>query len=349
MEKKWNIWRLSLAVAVGIVAAGVLRGVLVSSLLPFAVAYVAAKIARPLAVRLSSACRVSERVGGTVFAVVLCGGAAYFLIYASGRLVGFANGLLERLPELTESVGEIAEGLGERFPIFSGGEVLPVLSGLFTEAIGYAGGLVAEALGGIVQSLPGGIAGCVFGVVAFVYLMADLPGAAAGIRALMPRAWADSASRALRGAESALFSYLRSCLTLMAVTFLCLLVGLWTLGVGSPFAVALVTAFVDALPVFGCGTVLVPWAIWSFAVGEIGRGAGLLIVFLVVYLVRQFLEPRLIGRMTGAHPFVALAAVYIGWKIAGVLGLVLAPVALVFVRWRRAVPAGNIGATEAEN
>lgn len=335
MEKKRNILWIAVAVAGGIILAGALRGVLIPSLLPFAVAYVAARIVRPLGLRLSSACHVSERVGCAAFAVVLCASAVYFLVYASGRVVGFAEGLISRLPELAERVSEIAEALGERFPIFSGSEVLPFLSGIFTEAASYAAGEIASALGGVVQALPGGIAGAVFGVVAFVYLMADLPGAAAGIRALLPKTWADGASRALTGVERALFSYLRSCLTLMAVTFLCLLVGLWALGAASPFAVSLAISFVDALPVFGCGTVLIPWAIWSFAVGEIGRGAGLLIVFLVVYLVRQFLEPRLIGRMTGAHPFVALAAVYVGWRVAGVLGLVLAPVVLVFVRGAR--------------
>lgn len=335
VEKKWNVWRISLAVAGGIALWSLAGSVLVPSLVPFAVAYVLSKLARPLAVKISASCHVSERVGCTVFAVVLCGALVYFLIFASGRIASFAEGLVPRIPELAEGVGEIVDGLDDRFPILSGGEILPLLSGVFAEAASYAAGAIAEALGGIVQSLPSVMAGVVFGVVAFVYLMADLPGAAAGVRALMPARWAEGASRALSGAESALFSYLRSCLILYSVTFTCLLVGLWALGVASPFVIALSIAFVDALPVFGCGTVLVPWAVWSFAAGEIGRGAGLLILFLVTYLVRQFLEPRLIGRMTGAHPFVALAAVYIGWRLAGVLGLVLAPVALVFVRWLR--------------
>ena len=333
MEKKREFWRISLAVAGGIILAGIARGVLIRSLVPFAIAYVVAKLARPLGVKISSSCRVSERVGCTVFAVVLCGAIVYFLIFTSGRLARFAEGIIPKIPEFADRVSETVSSFGERFPVFSGGKVLPFLSGMFTEAANYVAGAIAEMLGGIVQALPSGIAGVVFGVVAFVYLMADLPGAAAGIRCLIPRPWFESVRGALSGVESALFSYLRSCLILMGMTFTVLLAGLWALGVASPFVIALVTALVDALPVFGCGTVLIPWAVWSFASGEIGRGVGLLIVFLVVYLVRQFLEPRLIGRMTGAHPFVALAAVYVGWRLGGVLGLVLAPVALVFVRW----------------
>ena len=88
-------------------------------------------------------------------------------------------------------------------------------------------------------------------------------------------------------------------------------------------------AFVDALPLFGCGTVLIPWALWCFFTGEMVRGAGLLILLGVIYIVRQFLEPRVIGKMTGVHPFVALAAVYIGLKLGGIGGMIVAPIVLM--------------------
>ena len=239
-----DIWRIALAVAGGIVIASLAGGVLIPSLIPFAAAYVLAKIARPLGVKLSAACRVSEKVGCTAFAVVLCGAAVYFLVYASGRLVGFAEALIGRIPEFTSRVSEIVSKLGDRFPLFADSEVLPILPGLFSEAASYAAGAIAEALGAIVQGLPESIAGVVFGVVAFVYLMADMPGAAAGVRAILPKAWERGAVRALSGAQSALLSYLRSCLVLMAVTFTCLLVGLWALGVTSPFALSLVISLI---------------------------------------------------------------------------------------------------------
>jgi predicted PurR-regulated permease PerM len=91
------------------------------------------------------------------------------------------------------------------------------------------------------------------------------------------------------------------------------------------------TAFVDALPLLGCGTVLIPWAAWCFLSGEAIRGAGLLILLGVIYIVRQFLEPRVIGKMTGVHPFVALASVYVGLKLGGVSGMIVAPIILMCV------------------
>ena len=334
MEQKNSIWRLSVAVALGIVLARFLSGELVSAILPFFVAYVAARIMRPLGVRISAACHVNERVGCAVYAVVVCSAAGYFAVFASGRLISAVEGLALRIPEYAQAVRDLIGAIYERFPVLSGSHVLPIVSDLASEAVTYVGSAVASSLGEIVQSLGGGAVSTVFGVVAFVYLTSDMSGALAGVRRLIPNKYADRVCRTVSRAESAVFAYFRSCLTLMAVTFFVLLIGLGCVGVRSPFALALVIAFIDALPVLGCGTVLVPWAVWSFVVGSIGLGAGLLIVFLVTYLVRQFLEPRLIGRMTGAHPFVAFAAVCIGFRIAGIAGLILTPVGLILLSER---------------
>ena len=121
-------------------------------------------------------------------------------------------------------------------------------------------------------------------------------------------------------------------LPIMSVNFIILSVGLTIIGAGNPLASGVIIALVDALPLLGCGTVLIPWAVWCFLSGEAVRGVGLLILLGVIYVVRQFLEPRVIGRMTGVHPFVALAAVYIGLKLGGVGGMILAPIILMCVK-----------------
>ncbi len=334
MEKR-SIFYISLAVALGIILAGSVGEHLVSVAVPFLVAYIAARLARPLGVKLAGACRVNEKLGCGVYAVIVCMGGAYILTYASGRLISGLSDLAGRLPELAQNATALLGEVYAAIPFFSDSEVMPILSGVLEEAAAYIGGVLAEAIGGLVQKLPGGITSTVFSVVAFIYLTADMPGAAKSIRELLPASLAARVSRIFGDAERAVFSYFRSYLILMTVTFFELLIGLSVIGASSPFASAFVIAFIDALPVFGCGTVLLPWAAWCFWQGEVGRGVGLLAVFGVIYLVRQFLEPRLIGRMTGAHPFVALLFIFCGWRLAGVLGIVLAPVILLLIQERR--------------
>jgi len=112
---------------------------------------------------------------------------------------------------------------------------------------------------------------------------------------------------------------------LMLITFGELTAGLWLLGVGHPAGVAAVIAVVDILPVLGVGTVLLPWAAVCFLVGTPGLGLGLLALYLVITLIRNLLEPRLVSGQTGLTPSVSLICLYLGWRLAGVAGLLLFP------------------------
>jgi len=97
------------------------------------------------------------------------------------------------------------------------------------------------------------------------------------------------------------------------------------------WVVALVVALVDALPVLGTGTVLVPWAVICFLQGEGARAIGLLGVYAVVTLSRSMLEPKLVGRHLGLDPLVTLMALYVGYKLWGVGGMIFAPLLAVTI------------------
>ena len=90
-------------------------------------------------------------------------------------------------------------------------------------------------------------------------------------------------------------------------------------------------ALVDALPVLGTGTVLVPWAVICFLQGEGARAIGLLGVYAVVTLSRSMLEPKLVGRHLGLDPLVTLMALYVGYKLWGVGGMIFAPLLAVTI------------------
>lgn len=125
--------------------------------------------------------------------------------------------------------------------------------------------------------------------------------------------------------------YARAYLLLMLLTFAEMFVGFCAIGVQYAFLLAWVVAFVDFLPILGAGTVLVPWAIISFLSGDAARGAGLLIIFGVSLIVRQIAEPKIVGASLGLHPFASLAALYVGFKLFGILGMILAPAVVMIV------------------
>lgn len=125
---------------------------------------------------------------------------------------------------------------------------------------------------------------------------------------------------------------------IISITFVEMMIGLTILkafGIytgGYVFAIALLTAIVDVLPVLGTGTVLIPWALWSLFTGNYGLGIGLLVIYGVITVIRQIIEPKLVAAQLGMPAFVTLMAMYIGTQLFGFLGLFLLPITLVILK-----------------
>ena len=304
------------------------------ALLPFLTAYVASRLIRPAGMFLSRRCRVSEKKGCAVFAVLVCLGTGYVLALLSGVLAAQLWEMIGSLPEYAEKAAELFGGLLDLLPFAVDAEsrVYGVISGALSDAASSVGSSAAAFLGGIVGAVPGSVFSAVVGIFAFVYLTADPNGIAESLLGLLPERAVPKTKRIFAEVSGAVFLYLRTYLTIMTVTFFELSVGLSVIGVKYALAVSLIVAVIDVLPVLGCGGVLVPWAVWEFLYGERRNGIGLLVLLGIIYLIRQVLDSRLIGKMTGVHPFAALACLYLGWHIGGVGGMIAAPVILCAVR-----------------
>jgi predicted PurR-regulated permease PerM len=125
---------------------------------------------------------------------------------------------------------------------------------------------------------------------------------------------------------------MRAQLLLMGICFLELLAAFLLLGVRSAPILALVTALVDALPVFGTGAVLLPWALYCLLLHETRRGLGLIVTWALAELTRNAAQAKLLGDQIGLDPLSSLLAVYVGWKLCGFWGLLLFPLLLVMLR-----------------
>jgi predicted PurR-regulated permease PerM len=122
---------------------------------------------------------------------------------------------------------------------------------------------------------------------------------------------------------------LRAQLILMGICFFELLAAFLLLGVETAAGLAAVTALVDALPVFGTGVVLAPWAAYCLLLGNPSRGLGLLLTWGVTELVRSAAQAKLLGDQIGLNPLASLLGVYVGWRVGGVGGMLLLPLGLM--------------------
>ena len=153
----------------------------------------------------------------------------------------------------------------------------------------------------------------------------------------IPQKWVKKLTKHIREITSSLGGYLKAELTLILVSFIISVIGLYLfkiigMNIKYPLLFALGIGFVDALPILGSGTVMVPWAIISGLNGDLKLGIAIIILLIIMSVVRQFLEPKLVSKHIGTHPIFTLIAMYTGFKFIGVLGMLVGPIILIIIK-----------------
>lgn len=148
----------------------------------------------------------------------------------------------------------------------------------------------------------------------------------------IPESWIAEGKALLHRLKSALKGYFRSQLYLSAVTLGLCAVGLLILGYPNAFLIAFPIALIDALPVLGAGSVLIPWGVISFLRGDTMAGVGLLILYALTSVTRAVLEPRFLGKQIGLHPLLTLISLYGGYRLFGIWGMILLPIGIMTIK-----------------
>lgn len=183
--------------------------------------------------------------------------------------------------------------------------------------------------GGLLTHIPDGALGLGTAIISGFMISAKLPNIRQWLKKRIPREKLQPVFQALQRIKQAVGGWLFAQAKLAAVTWGLLTLGFWILGISYPPLWALLVALVDAFPVLGTGTVLIPWALVCLLQGQTVRAIGLAGLYLTVMLVRSALEPKLLGKHLGLDPLVTLMAMYGGYKIWGIGGMLLAPLMAV--------------------
>ena len=183
--------------------------------------------------------------------------------------------------------------------------------------------------GNVLSQVPGSALVAGTAIISSYMVSARLPRIREYLLGKIPRDRLHKFLQSLRRVKAALLGWLKAQIKLMGITWLILTMGLVVLRVPYAPLWAAAVSLVDAFPVLGTGTVLLPWALVSFLQGETVRAVGLLSVYAVVSLTRSVMEPKLLGSHLGLDPLVTLAAIYAGFQLWGFGGMLLAPVLAV--------------------
>lgn len=315
---------------------------LLPCLLPFLLAFLAAWLLEPAVRGLTVRYHMKRGFASAACVTVLLAAIAGILWFVVSRLVYEAVEFIEELPELLSGVPPLLERLeagAERFIQRSPAKARDYLQGamgsLAEKAREWPAAVSGKALTKLSEwgkKAPAAVLSGATFVIGTFFISAGFPEIYKFLRRQVPERFRTRAGELKRDLLGGMGRWFRAEVTMMFVTFLELTAAFLLLRVRYAAVVAAITAAIDALPVFGTGIVLVPWAIFSFLSGETGLAVGLLAAWLTAALVRNILEPKLLGREFGLSPAAALLAMYAGFRLVGVWGMILFPPGLMMIK-----------------
>ena len=338
-----GICAAALAVGIYFAAPFLLRiiGYVISLFAPFILGYIFSWLINPLANVLQKKLKIPRGFSAVLVMILTIGIVGGALVGVVWKLVdeirnlyssfpqmytswqtswhNFSNNLshiYKALPsEIQISLGSITQSLGDRVSSFISSHSTPMV----------------DTASNFAKAVPGALIAAVVFLLSVYFMVVDHKMVSDAIHKICgPRV---SAKLNMVRAECGKYlgGYIKAQAILMVIVFIVITIGMSILRAPYTLIVAFLTAFLDALPFFGSGITLWPLAAIYFISGNTKLGVGMIIIYIVIVLVRRFIEPKLVSDKLGLHPILTLMSMYIGYKLWSLLGMIFGPIILILV------------------
>lgn len=338
---------ITLYFVVGLAVLYLIFNYLWSALLPFVIAYIFSECFRPI-MQYSEKNKKFPKRFFILFVVFLAVGSLAMLFYGitrqivreTGEFISEAKQTVELIRNDEAFAAQMIERINSFVPFFDiRGRLWEIRENLDEElwsmlfAVGdKLSGLLMNFIGKTVYFIPNALLSTAVVIIATYYFAVDRININNSILSLFPEKIRPALKKGREAVAETIGRYLRAYGTLFLITFSELLFAFVLLGIDYSFVLALVIAIVDILPVLGIGLILIPWAAITIFSANYGLGIGLLITYAVLTVIRQIIEPKIVGKFIGLSPIAALASMYIGLKLMGIAGLFVFPIGAILVK-----------------
>lgn len=317
--------------------------------MPFLLGFAVAALINPIVRFLSRRYDLKRRPAGILLLLLFYATIGMLVTIGVVRLTVFFGEVSGELPDLyrdrlepalNKLFGYINSFADRLYAIFGGeSQVLSErLGGIFTSIKSSLGDTISDIsvkaltrLSSAAAAIPGIIIELLFAVISSFFFTVDYENILSLAKRLLPKRTVDLLCRLRGRVFKVAGKYLRSYALILLITFGELSLGLVLLGVDNAVLIAFCIALFDILPVAGTGGIMIPWAIFSLIGGDWGFAVGLVVIWAVITIVRNIIEPKIVGRQVGLHPLLALIAMFVGTKLFGLVGLFLLPLTLAIV------------------
>ena len=311
--------------------------------MPFLVAFVISLMLEPIIKFIMRKTKLTRRTSSIIVfiiaIVIICG----ILVWGITTLISEASNLLTNLNTYIDTAYNMFQTLVSNIDLTKINvpeEVMNIIQNSGTEffetATEWAKGVLTNIID-FITSMPtlGVYTG--ISVIALYFICVDKIYMIDQLEHHLPETWVKRIGVHLRTLIKSLGGYLKAELILVLISFFISLIGLYIFyfigwNIEFPLIIAIGIAFVDALPIFGSGTVMIPWTgILAFS-GDMKLAIGIFVLWCIMSIVRQLIEPRIVSGQIGIHPIFTLIAMYTGFRFLGVWGLLLGPIVLIILK-----------------
>ena len=299
-------------------------------LMPFLLAYLFSLLLHKPTDYLSKRLKIGRRLVAAVLVTLFYLLLAVLALLVGSELFTFARDAVSRFNTVIIPSVEALTEWASRWTRRLDPNVISVLEGMENSVLLSLRSKVAEistrVVTGIMSGVPSGFLNVLFMVIATYFISLDF-----GLLrwAVARRIKAETYEKIIAGAaylNTTLGRLARSYLLIMCITFVEQAIGLTILGVDYSILIAMAIAVFDIFPVVGSGTIMLPWAVSSLVTGDMKRGVGLLVMYVIITIVRQSIEPRIVGDHVGLHPLLTLMCMFVGFRVFGGVGMLGLPI-----------------------
>lgn len=310
--------------------------------MPFVVGWVISYIASPVVDWLEKKFRIVKKLGSAIIIIGVLAVVVFLMYFVVSRLWRESISLVQNMPEMYrdlesgfDQIGGSLNGVFERLPVaVQNGwhEMADNLDKTVGDLMSRVSEPTVTAAGNFAKRIPSMLIAVIVTFISAYFFIADRESVIRWFKKISPEPITSRMSMVIANLKYAVGGYFKAQFKIMAVVFAILLAGFSIAGVHFSILLALAIAFLDFLPFFGTGTALIPWALYKFMVGDYKMVVALVVIYAVSQLVRQLIQPKLVGDSMGLNPLFTLALLYVGYKIGSVLGMIFAvPVGLIVV------------------
>lgn len=309
------------------------------ALMPFVLAFLVATLIQIPVKKIGGQSRSKQRIATIIFCCLFYMVFFLLVIFFGMKLLQGAWDMVVSAPAIYNDrilpvLGEAADRIENVAASVDAGlsQNIEKMFRDFTQNVGqYITDLSVKAvklLSGGAAKIPGAVVTLVVTVVATFFMALEFDSMTGFVKKCIPAEKEHVAGEAAHYVKNLIFIYLKAYSFLFLLTFLELLLGFLVLRIPYAPVLALAIAVFDILPVLGTGGILLPWAAVLCLMGNVPLAIGLLVLYIIITVIRNTLEPKIVGKQIGLPPLAALISMFVGLKVFGIVGMVAFPVAL---------------------